>query len=199
MTVKEYLNTPKRKLCAALCALGASWIFLICYYSGSVDTLFPSEKQLEVKEAELKKLRKENETLKQQANVQKANEKAFAAMSQGFWKPENGVVETELRTLIQEAARSVELSLNGLGAVKTTKITETLYYAELDIQGNAPIEAITAFLEKIEQINPPLSWKRFEVRANMRPPRDASAITNDLVFSGSLRVIVSGNPEGGVQ
>ena len=199
MTVKEYLKTPKGKLCAALCALSTSWIFLFCYYFASADTLFPSEKQLETKTAELKKLRKENETLQQQANAQKANEKAFAAMSKGFWNSEDGVVETELRTLIQEAARSVELSLNSLDAVKTTKITETLYYAELDIQGNAPIETITAFLEKTEQINPPLSWKRFEIRANMRPSRDASAITNDLAFSGSLRVIVRGNPEGGVQ
>ena len=196
MNIKAFLKTPKGQLCVALSGLAVSWIFLFFYFVGPIDSLNPSDRQIAAKEEELKKLRKENEALKQRDKEFRTNEKVFERMQKEFWQPENGIVETDFRTLVQDAAKKAELSLNSLGAVKTSKINDNLFYAELDVQGNAPIEVIAAFLGRIQDIKPVLAWKRFDLRMDMRPRRNAENISsNELSFSGTLRVIVCGNQE----
>ena len=56
MTLKEHLKTPKGRLVAALILLGISWIFLLFYFVGSLDSLFPSKTAIAAKKADLQKL-----------------------------------------------------------------------------------------------------------------------------------------------
>ncbi len=199
MNIKEFLKTPKGKLTAALCALGVSWLFLFFYFIGPVDSLFPTPGQISAKEAELKKLRKENATLKQREKELTLRQKTFAKRRESFWQKSNGFIETDLRAIVQAAAQKAEFPLNSLGSVKTSKINNELYFAEIDIQGNASIEVIAAFLSRIREIRPALSWKRFDLRMNMRPRNNTGNTTADLelFLNGSLRIIAIGGEETG--
>ena len=197
MRWKEFLKTPKGKLTAALSALGISWIFLFLYFVGPLDTLAPSAAQITAQENEVKKLRKENAALKLHVKEQTARQKSFDNMRKNYWQKENGIVETDLRTLVQAAAQKAEFSLNSLGSVKTSKINNDLYFAEIDIQGSATIEVIAAFLSRVGEIRPALSWKRFDLRMNMRPRpgNNSSAANLELSLNGTLRIIAVGGQE----
>lgn len=70
------------------------------------------------------------------------------------------MVDTELRNRIQQAARDVELKLNSLGSVRTSRINNELYYAEIDLSTVGTLEAITAFLAKLREKSPLVSWRR---------------------------------------
>jgi hypothetical protein len=128
---------------------------------------------------------------------QTARQKSFDNMRKNYWQKENGIVETDLRTLVQAAAQKAEFSLNSLGSVKTSKINNDLYFAEIDIQGSATIEVIAAFLSRVGEIRPALSWKRFDLRMNMRPRpgNNSSAANLELSLNGTLRIIAVGGQE----
>ena len=200
MNLKEFLKTPKGKLTAALAALAVSWLFLFLYFVGPLDNIAPTAKEIANQENEVKKLRKENAALKLRAKEQLNRQKTFEAMRKNYWQKENGIIETDLRTLVQEAAQKAEFPLNSLGSVKTSKINNELYFAEIDIQGSAAIEVIAAFLSRIRELKPALSWKRFDLRMNMRPRTgNSNQNTNtELFLNGTLRIIVVGD-QGGVK
>ena len=88
------------------------------------------------------------------------------------------------------------MTLNSLGSVKIIKINNDLSFAEIDLQATTSIEVIAAFLSQVKTIKPELSWKRFDVRMNMRFQRNAQQTDNqNLTLNGTLRVIVSGIQE----
>ena len=197
MTLKEHLKTPKGRLIAALCVLGISWIFLLFYFIGPLDSLFPTRAAIDVKKAELLKLQKENSSLKAKMKQHTALEQKFKSLVNSSWQEKDGVVEMDLRSRVQTAAQKAGLNLNSLGSVKLVKINNELSFAEIDIQGSAPIEIIAAFLTQIQGIKPALTWKRFDLRANMRPRRNAAPDDiQNLFFTGSLRVLYAGKQEG---
>ena len=200
MNIKELLKTPKGKLTAALCALGISWLFLFLYFVGPLDNLAPSAREIADMETEVKKLRKENTALQLRAKEQLNRQKTFESMRKSYWQKENGIIETDLRSLVQDAAQKAEFPLNSLGSVKTSKIHAELYFAEIDIQGSAAIEVIAAFLSRIREIKPALSWKRFDLRMNMRfrPNNSNQSANTELFLNGSLRIIVVGD-QGGIK
>ena len=197
MTLKEHLKTPKGRLIAALCVLGVSWIFLLFYFIGPLDSLFPTRTAIDAKKSELLKLQKENSSLKAKMKQHTAVEQKVKAVVDGAWQEKDGVIEMDLRSRVQTAAQNAGLNLNSLGSVKLVKINNELSFAEIDIQGSAPIEVIAAFLTQIQQIKPALSWKRFDLRADMRfrrnTPQDSA---QNLYFNGSLRSLYAGKQEG---
>ena len=198
MSLKEKLSTPKGRLAAALSALLISWIFLFFYFVGPVGSIFPTEEMIRQSREELKKLQKENVSLKQREKEFLSLEKSYQALKERSWKGENGSLETDFRAAVQAAAKESSLDLNSLGTVKTTKINNELYFAEIDFQGTAPIDVIAEFLSKVRGIKPSVSWKRFDLRRGMGFQRTAntanlSAISSDpLTMNGTLRVICCG-------
>ena len=80
MTLKEHLKTPKGRLIAALCVLGISWIFLLFYFIGPLDSLFPTRAAIDAKKAELLKLQKENSSLKAKMKQHTALEQKFKSL-----------------------------------------------------------------------------------------------------------------------
>lgn len=199
MTLKEHLKTPKGRLVAALVLLGISWIFLIFYFIGPLDSLFPSKASIEAKKSDLQKLKKENTSLKQKMKQHTALENQVKAIQDSSWTEKNGVIETDLRSRVQEAAQKADLKLSSLGSVKISKINNTLSYAEIDVQGMAPIEKIAAFLTQIQQVKPLLSWKRFDLRPDLRIRRgfqqNQQQNQQNVYYNGTLRLLYSGPQE----
>lgn len=196
MNWKAWLKTPKGKLTVALGILGISWIFLFFHFAGPMDSLFPSQSAIEAKKEALKKLRKENASLKLKMKQQKELEQRYKVFTEASWQGKDGFIETDLRSRVQEAAQKAGLTLNSLGSVKIIKINNDLSFAEIDLQATTSIEVIAAFLSQIKTIKPELCWKRFDVRMNMRFQRNAQQTDNqNLTLNGTLRVIVSGIQE----
>lgn len=193
MRWKEFFKTPKGRLTAALCVLGLSWIFLFFYFVGPIDSLLPGKEAIETKQDTLKKLRKENSSLKQKMKQQKELETQYQKLLEKSWQTKDGFIEIDLRTKVQSAAQKAEWNLNSLGSVKMVKINNDLSYAEIDLQGSAPIETIAAFLTGISMMKPELYWKRLDLRMDMRFRRNAEQNTAlNLSLNGTLRVIYSG-------
>ena len=197
MRWKEFLKTPKGRLTAALCVLGISWIFLFFYFVGPVNSLLPGKDAISDKQDTLKKLQKENSTLKQKMKQHKALEQRYAQLLEESWQTKDGFIEIDLRTKVQTAAQKAQLNLNSLGSVKMVKINNDLSYAEIDLQGSAPIEVIATFLTQIDGMKPKLYWKRFDLRMDMRSRRNNQQETAmNLSLNGTLRVIYSGKKGG---
>ena len=197
MNWKAWLKTPKGKLTAALGILGISWIFLFFYFVGPLDSLFPSKSAIEAKKEELKKLQKENSSLKLKIKQQRELEQRYKQFVESSWQTKDGFIETDLRARVQEAAQKAGLNLNSLGSVKLVKINNDLSFAEIDLQAAADIETVAKFLTQIKEIKPALSWKRFDLRLNMRMRRnDQQTVNQNLTFNGTLRLVCSGKQEG---
>ena len=196
MTLKEHLKTPKGRLIAALCVLGVSWIFLLIYFMGSLNSLFPTRAAIDAKNAEVQKLQKENSSLKQKMKQHTTLEQKAKAVVDSAWQEKDGMIEMDLRSRVQGAAQKAGFTLNSLGSVKLVKINNELSFAEIDVQGSAPIDKIAAFLTQIQEIRPVLSWKRFDLRMDMRPRRnDLQSAEQNLSFNGSLRLLYAGKQE----
>ena len=110
MNLKVFLQTPKGQLTAALCALGISWIFLFFYFVGPVGSLFPSKEMISQARNDLKKLQKENDSLKQRDKELKQLETSYQKLLERSWNDQTGDVATEFRAMIQAAAQ-----LSGMG------------------------------------------------------------------------------------
>lgn len=198
MNLKAFLKTPKGKLAAALLLLACSWIFLFFHFMGPVGSLIPTAEEINEKSNELKRLKKENASLKLREKEQKDLEKRYEKLLSECWQPKDGLIEMDLRSRVQTAAQQAQFNLNSLGSVKMVKINNDLSFAEIDLQGVASIEIIANFLTTIQKIRPALSWKRFDLRMNMRFRRPNEQQTNtvqELNLNGTLRVIYAGGRE----
>lgn len=193
MRWNEFLKTPKGRLAAALSVLALSWIFLLFYFLGPVGSLLPSQKEIDAKQESLNKLLKEKSSLKVRMKQQKELEEKYQKLLDSSWQAKDGVIETDLRTKVQQAAEKANFNLNSLGSVKMVKLNNDLSYAEIDLQGSAPIEVIAAFLTAVSEMKPELYWKRFDLRTDMRFRRNQNeTVALNLSLNGSLRVIYSG-------
>ena len=171
--------------------------FGFSYFVGPVNSLLPGKDAISDKQDTLKKLQKENSTLKQKMKQHKALEQRYAQLLEESWQTKDGFIEIDLRTKVQTAAQKAQLNLNSLGSVKMVKINNDLSYAEIDLQGSAPIEVIATFLTQIDGMKPKLYWKRFDLRMDMRSRRNNQQETAmNLSLNGTLRVIYSGKKGG---
>lgn len=200
MEIKEFLRTPKGKLCAALFCMVLSWIFLLLNFSSSLDLALPDAKKKNSLRQEIRKLKAELRTQEESLRKNKLLKEQFKEMIRNCWIPSrDGDPELVLRQTIENAAKKNELKLNTLGTVRTSRINADFAYAELDISTHAPLEAIVKFISTIQDSKPVISWKRLTVYSIIRRRRPGSnqsrTVTgsnseNALIFSASFRVIV---------
>ncbi len=193
---KEFAKTSRGKLILALGGLALVWVVLLWQFAGSLAGLLPGAGQIDRTEREVKELRRLNATVQAKAKEFDDLKARYQKQLDGYWHEErDGVVDTELRNKIQQAAREVELKLSSLGSVRTTRINNDLYYAEIDLSTSGTLEAITAFLAKIQKITPVLSWRRLDMRPEPvrgRPDTTTTTTattTQSLTFNGAIRVI----------
>lgn len=200
---KEFVKTPRGKLIVALVAMIASWIFLLWNFSGSFSLAMPSEKRKNTVKQEIRRLRTELQS--QEAKFKDADKvkKRHRALIDASWQPaRDGDPELVLRQKIEAAAKECELKLNSIGTVRTTRITQDFYFAELDISANASFETIIKFIAKIQELKPVISWRRLSANLMFQRPKSntqsqtvsntssGSTSETSLIFSGNLRVVV---------
>lgn len=138
--LKEFLKTGKGKLLVACGALLISWIFLLTQLSGSFSSWFPDEGRKEGLRREIKKF--EAEQLVQQKKLKEMEElrRKYRAMIENSWQfKRDGDPELLLRQKVETAAKESELSLNNLGSVRTSRINDDLYFAELDVSDQCAV------------------------------------------------------------
>ena len=199
--LKEFLKTGKGKLLVACGALLISWIFLLTQLSGSFSSWFPDEGRKEGLRREIKKF--EAEQLVQQKKLKEMEElrRKYRAMIENSWQfKRDGDPELLLRQKVETAAKESELSLNNLGSVRTSRINDDLYFAELDVSTSAPFENLMLFIAKLQESRPRMAWRRITANLMFRPPAQqntkvvtntaaATAAQTNLMFNGTVRVI----------
>jgi hypothetical protein len=111
-------------------------------------------------------------------------------------------VETALRRKISKISEEQDFKLNTIGSVRVGRINPEFTYADIDIQGSGDIDDVIKFLAGLAEIEPELSWRRLDLRPDLRYRRSTGAgsanlaaqlnnlPTTRLNFSGSLRVLV---------
>ena len=219
--VSDFLKTPNGKLIAAVGVLVLVWVIILLSYLDGLDTLFPDARSIADAKRELVNCRKSYEKALEETQKNEKLLKDYNQMIENSWKEDkHGMVDTEFRRLVSTAARSVELTLDSLGAVKSSRINADFYNAELDISARANYEDVIKFFKAVEKINPKVTWRRIDIRPDRRPPwgrpqdqgsitarvlseDNSSKITTRVGFNGTLRVIgfdgktVPAKPQGG--
>ena len=204
LDIKEFLRTPKGKLCAALFCMLLSWIFLFLNFSSSLDLALPDAGKKNKLRQEIRKLRAELKSREEALQKNKILKEQFKEMIRNCWIPSrDGDPELVLRQTIESAAKKNELKLNTLGTVRLSRINSDFAYAELDISTHAPLEVIVKFISTIQDNKPAIAWKRLTVYSIIRRRRPGnnqsrtvtgSNSENALIFSASFRVIVYDKP-----
>jgi hypothetical protein len=98
----------------------------------------------------------------------------------------------------------LELKPNSLGTVRTNRINEDFYFAEIDITMGATYEEVVKFIAAVAECKPKLSWRRLDLRpdfrrrnmrannTNLAAARAQAVLDQDAVnvmFNGVIRVI----------
>ena len=205
---KDFIKTPKGKLICALCVLGVTWSILLFNFLGGARDLVPSADKVKNAERELKRKKSAYEEAKKEKAAADAVQTAYNSIVRRAWKENlHGMVESTLRQMVSDTAKAQMLKLASLGSVKTNRINNDFYFAEIDITFQAAYPEVLRFLAAIQKLEPQLSWKRFDLRPDFRSLRQMNANASSIAgmvaknsgeniestitvnFSGTLRVI----------
>ena len=88
-----------------------------------------------------------------------------------------GDITLGLRQLIENAAKNKDLKLDSLGSTRTSKISNGLCFAELDISMTGDLKQITSLLTAVEQCQPAVYWKRADIRPGIMRQRQQQQTT----------------------
>lgn len=205
LDVKKFLSTPKGQLIGALSALGCVWLILLLYFGGEFVGNLPSADSLSDSKRELKKQQKLLEKAKDdERRYLELREKYNQKIRSAWRESEHGMVETRLRRIVSDTATKLELKPNSLGTVRTNRINEDFYFAEIDITMNGTYEEVVKFISAVAECRPKLSWRRLDLRPDFRRRNMRSNNTNlaaaraqavqdqnavNVMFNGVIRVI----------
>jgi len=207
--LSAFLKTSRGQLTAAVGALVLVWIVILVSYSDGLDSLFPNAGRIAEAKRELLRCRKACDAARsEKAKAEKLLEDYSNVIAQAWREEKHGMVDTEFRRLVSEAARSIELTPDSLGAVKTSRINADFYYAELDISVRTGYAEVIKFIKAVDKITPRVAWRRIDIRPDRRPPflggnnnqsgsiaarmlgdDSASKVSTRVGFSGTLRII----------
>ena len=205
---KDFIKTPKGKLVCAVCVLAVTWTVLLFNFLGGAKDLIPSADKIKNAERDLKRKRAAyEEAMKEKTAADDVQEKFYAIVRNSWQESKHGMVETTLRQMVSDTAKAQMLKLASLGSVKTNRINNDFYFAEIDVTFQAAYPEVLKFLAAIQQLKPELSWKRFDLRPDFRSLRQMNANASSIAgmvaknsgeniestitvnFSGTLRVI----------
>ena len=162
---KEFWKSRRGQRIFCIAGLAVSVIFLLVQFGGNIGELFPSASSKEVMEREIKKLQQDQLKLKAELSVIEAVKKIADSRMEGVWNQSvNGVPEVELRTLIENAAKTLELRLNNISTVRKTNFNKDLSLLEVDVSLSTDIDTLSKFLLAVDKIEPKLYWRRFDCR-----------------------------------
>ena len=187
---KEFWKSRRGQRIFCIGGLALSVIFLLVQFGGNIGSLFPSASSKEVMEREIKKLQQDQLKLKAELSEIDAVKKIADQRMEGIWNQSvNGVPEVELRSLIENAAKSLELRLNNISTVRKTSFNKDLSLLEVDVSLSTDIDTLTKFLLAVDKIEPKLYWRRFDCRNSFMFGMPA------VMFNGTLRCGNDERPE----
>lgn len=205
---KDFIKTPKGKLICSLCVLGVTWFVLILNFSGWLKDMVPSADKIRNAERDLKRKRIAYESaMEEKKKADEVKELYYAIVRNSWQETKHGMVENTLRQMVSDAAKAQSLKLASLGSVKTSRINNDFYFAEIDVTFQAPYPDTLKYMAAIQKLSPKLSWKRFDLRPDYRSLRQMNANASSIAgmvaknsgeniestitvnFSGTLRVI----------
>lgn len=209
--VKKFLSTPKGQLIGAISALAVVWLILILYFGGEFISNLPSADSLEDSRRELKKQQKLFEKAKAEEDEYLKLREQYNEKIRTAWRESaHGLVETQLRRIVSDTATRLELKPNSLGTVRTNRINEDFYFAEIDIAMSATYEEVVRFIAAVADCEPKLSWRRLDLRPDFRRRFARNNNTNlaaaraqavqdqnavNVMFTGVIRVIGYDGPQ----
>lgn len=205
---KDFIRTPKGKLICALGVLGITWSVLILNFAGGFKDLVPSADKIRNAERDLKRKKLAYEAaLAEKKSADGVKEVFYSIVRNSWQESKHGMVESTLRQMVSDVAKNQNLKLASLGSVKTSRINNDFYFAEIDVTFQAPYPDTLKYIAGIQQLSPKLYWKRFDIRPDFRSLRQMSANASSIAgmvaknsgenivstitvnFSGTLRVI----------
>ncbi|MBR2357840.1 MAG: hypothetical protein IKA65_07445 [Lentisphaeria bacterium] len=164
---KEFWRSRRGQRIFCIAGLAASALFLLVQFGGSLGSVFPGSGGKAALARELKKLEQDQEKLKLQLAELDVVKNIAESKFNGAWKQSrNGVPEVELRSLIENAAKTLELRLNNISTVRKTNFNKDLSLLEVDVSVMTDIDTLMKFLLAVDKLEPKLYWRRFECRTS---------------------------------
>lgn len=207
MSAPGFLKTKKGQLIAACSLLVLSQVFLFSFFGKKFFSNMPNEKNIAAAKAENKKLKDQYQTVAKEIREEEAIKKKYNDFAAQAWvASHDGDVQTLLRQRVSHIAAKQQFRLNNIGAVRTGRINEEFFYAEIDISGNGDIGDVMKLLAELSEGEPAVAWRRLQMHPDnrYRPVTGVGAANlasrlNELPptrlnFYGALRVIVYDGP-----
>ena len=203
MNLKKLTSTKKGQLILCCSCLGVVWLVILLNFVSSKISEIPNKAKIAKVRQELSRLEREKEKVAQEYAQYNAVRKEYRMLAGNSWiNSHDGTIETNLRRKVREAAQKVDFKLNNIGSVRTARMNQDFFYADVDISGNGDLSDVMKFLAQVAVIQPRLSWRRLDLRPDLRFRRNnnASGSANlaaqqnsvpetRLNFSGTLRVL----------
>ena len=166
---KDFIKTPKGKLICSLCVLGVTWSILLLNFAGGLKDIVPSADKLKNAARDLKRKEIAYEAAKKEKEQSDAVKASFNAIVRSSWiESKHGMVESTLRQMVSDTAQAHQLKLSNLGSVKTSRINNDFYFAEIDVSFQSSYPDALKFIAGLQNLEPHLAWKRFDIRPDFR-------------------------------
>ncbi|MBO5763416.1 MAG: hypothetical protein J6R85_06045 [Lentisphaeria bacterium] len=180
----KFLATTKSKVIFCVGGLVFSLLMILINFDLSLASLFPNENALDDLERDLKKNKL---LLNQQLEKEKAFndlEKRYKELIQSGWvESRDGSPDVEIPKRINLAAQTHELLIQNVSAVRRTRLNDDLYLLEVDLNMIGTTFTITNFWNDLNELKPPMRWKRIDMRPEVMQSSDR------VFFNGSLRIL----------
>ena len=179
---KAFWKSQRGQVTFCIGGLLVSAVFLLSQFGVSCASMFPGEKERAALEKELDKLAKEELSLQEKLTAQAALRSAAALKIENAWQAAiHGEPEVELRALLENTAKKLELRLTNISTVRRSNFSKDISLLEVDVALTSDLETLTNFLLAVDALKPELYWKRFDCRS-------ANQFGVPVVaFSGTLR------------
>ncbi len=165
ISAKALLKTRRGQIIFCVAGLLISVIFLLGQFGFSSGSLLPGEADKAKLERELKKLEADQKELEAELTIQQQIRSIAESKFNGAWQSSvHGAPEVELRALVENAAKKLELRLNNISTVRKSSFNKDLALLELDVSLTGDIDTLMKFLLAVRDLKPELYWKRFDCR-----------------------------------
>lgn len=161
---------------------------------------WPLPGNLRSAETTLKGLRRELATLEKEQQARERSMERLRQQARPVWTKVGKVPTVEVQAELEKVARIAKVTIQNVGAPRTTKIADNLSGVELTLRIIAPMRDISRFLLEVEKNQPPFFWATCTLRPDN--PREPRAVTLDgqiraYVLSPEAIKFLTGSKAGG--
>lgn len=147
---------------------------------------WPLPANLRQADEQLKGLRHELQVLEKEKAKREAAIAELQAATQPMWTRVSRMPAVEVQAELETVARSAKVTIQNVGAPRSSKITDNVTAVELTLRIVGPMRDISRFLQELERDQPPFFWSSCALRPDN--PREPHAV----VLDGQIRAYVLG-------